>query len=112
MPSVATLASLVGIAVLSTTSACIFCFRILATAGATNLLLVTFLISISVILLGIAFLDESLLTKYLVGMALIDVGMAAVDGRPWKKLRALWDIRESRYAAKPRKREKRFQRDR
>ena len=95
MPSVATLASLVGIAVLSTASAYILYFRILATAGATNLLLVTFLTPISAILLGIAFLDESLLLKYLVGMALIGTGMAAVDGRPWKKLRVLWDIRES-----------------
>ena len=95
MPSVAAFASLVGIAVFSTALAYILYFRILATAGATNLLLVTFLIPISAILLGIAFLDESLLPKYLVGMALIGAGMAAVDGRPWKKLRVLWDIRES-----------------
>ena len=95
MPSVATLASLVGIAVLSIALAYILYFRILATAGATNLLLVTFLIQISAILLGISFLDESLLPKYLVGIALIGTGMAAVDSRPWKKLRALWDIRES-----------------
>ncbi|MEK9702274.1 MAG: DMT family transporter [Deltaproteobacteria bacterium] len=95
MPSVAAIASLVGIAVLSTALAYILYFRILATAGATNLLLVTFLIPISAILLGIAFLDESLLPKHLVGMSLIGAGMAAVDGRPWKKLKVLWAIRES-----------------
>ncbi len=49
----------------------------------------------SAILLGIAFLDESLLPKHLVGMSLIGAGMAAVDGRPWKKLKVLWAIRES-----------------
>ncbi len=95
MPSVAAIASLVGIAVLSTALAYILYFRILATTGATNLLLVTFLIPISAILLGIAFLDESLLPKHLVGMSLIGAGMAAVDGRPWKKLKVLWAIRES-----------------
>ena len=95
IPSVAEIASLVGIAVLSTALAYILYFRILATAGATNLLLVTFLIPISAILLGIAFLDESLLPKHLVGMALIGAGMAAVDGRPWKKLKALRATRES-----------------
>ena len=95
MPSVAAFASLVGIAVFSTALAYILYFRILATAGATNLLLVTFLIPISAILLGIAFLDESLLPKHLVGMSLIGAGMAAVDGRPWKKLKVLWAIRES-----------------
>ncbi|MDG2195423.1 MAG: DMT family transporter [SAR324 cluster bacterium] len=94
MPSVAAFASLVGIAVFSTALAYILYFRILATAGATNLLLVTFLIPISAILLGIAFLDESLLPKHLVGMSLIGAGMAAVDGRPWKKLKALWATRE------------------
>ena len=95
IPSVAAIASLIGIAVLSTALAYILYFRILATAGATNLLLVTFLIPISAILLGIAFLDESLLPKHLVGMALIGAGMAAVDGRPWKKLKALRATRES-----------------
>ena len=74
-------------------------FPNLATAGATKLLLATFLIPISAILsailLGIAFLDESLLPKHLVGMALIGAGMAAVDGRPWKKLKALRATRES-----------------
>ena len=99
IPSVAAIASLVGIAVLSTALAYILYFRILAIAGATKLLLATFLISISAILsailLGIAVLDESLLPKHLVGMALIGADMAAVDGRPWKKLKALRATRES-----------------
>ena len=95
MPSLAALSSLAGIAVLSTALAYILYFRILATAGATNLLLVTFLIPISAILLGITFLDEHLLEKHLVGVALIGTGMAAVDGRPWNRLKVLWNVRES-----------------
>ena len=67
----------------------------LATAGAVNLLLITFLIPISAILLGITFLDESLLPKHLVGIALIVTGMSVVDSRPWKKLKVLWTVNES-----------------
>ena len=95
MPSLAALSSLFGIAVLSTALAYILYFRILATAGAVNLLLVTFLILISAILLGVTFLDESLLPKHLFGIALIGTGMSVVDSRPWKKLKALWTLNES-----------------
>ena len=95
MPSLAALSSLFGIAVLSTALAYILYFRILATAGAVNLLLVTFLIPISAILLGVTFLDESLLPKHLFGIALIGTGMSVVDSRRWKKLKALWTVNES-----------------
>ena len=44
VPSLATIGALVGVAILSTALAYILYFRILETAGATNLLLVTFLI--------------------------------------------------------------------
>lgn len=81
MPSMAAWGALAGVAVLSTALAYILYFRILATAGATNLLLVTFLIPVSAILLGIGVLDEILLPKHLTGMALIGVGLAAIDGR-------------------------------
>ena len=81
VPSLAALAALVGLALLSTALAYILYFRILATAGATNLLLVTFLIPVSAILLGIGFLDEVLAAKHVAGMALIGAGLAAIDGR-------------------------------
>ncbi len=42
-------------------------FRILAAAGATNLLLVTFLIPVSAILLGALVLGEMLLPRHFVG---------------------------------------------
>lgn len=63
-------------------------FRLLASAGATNLLLVTFLIPVNALLLGMTFLDERLDPNHFAGMALIGVGLAAIDGRPLKTLKA------------------------
>lgn len=88
MPSMASIGALVGVAAISTAFAYVLYFRILATAGATNLLLVTFLIPVSAILLGVLFLGEVLMPKHLAGMAMIGLGLAAIDGRPWRALRA------------------------
>jgi drug/metabolite transporter (DMT)-like permease len=84
MPDATVIGAIVGVAALSTALAFILYFRILATAGATNLLLVTFLIPVSAILLGVMLLHETLLPKHLFGMAAIGFGLAAIDGRPWK----------------------------
>lgn len=80
-PDAATWGALIGIALLCTVLAYILYFRILAVAGATNLLLVTFLIPASAILLGSLVLGEPLLAREFVGMALIGVGLAFIDGR-------------------------------
>lgn len=82
MPSPTTWGALLGLAVLSTALAYVIYFRILARAGATNLLLVTFLIPVSALLLGIGVLGEVLRPRELAGMALIGLGLAAIDGRP------------------------------
>ena len=74
-------AVMLALALFSTALAYILYFRILATAGATNLLLVTFLIPVSAILLGAAFLGEQLTLKDFTGMGLICLGLAAIDGR-------------------------------
>ncbi|PWE56048.1 EamA family transporter [Metarhizobium album] len=87
MPGTETLAALAGLALLSTAIAYVLFFRILATAGATNLMLVTFLIPVSAILLGALVLGEQLLPKHFAGMAMIAIGLAAIDGRiaqAWK----------------------------
>lgn len=81
VPDATTWGALIGIALLCTVLAYILYFRILAAAGATNLLLVTFLIPVTAILLGSLFLNESLLAREFVGMALIGVGLAFIDGR-------------------------------
>ena len=81
LPSLYTSASIVGLAVLSTALAYILYFRILASAGATNLLLVTLLIPVSAILLGSTILGETLTTHQIAGMALIGAGLLIMDGR-------------------------------
>lgn len=92
-PGMAALGALVGLAAVSTALACVLFFRLLSTAGATNLALVAFLVPVSAILLGILFLGEVAMPKHVAGMALIGLGLAAIDGRPWRALR--------RYLPKP-----------
>ncbi len=81
MPGLPVLTALASLALLSTALAYVLYFRLLASAGATRLLLVTFLIPISAILLGGLFLGEQLQPLQLAGMALIGSGLAAIDGR-------------------------------
>lgn len=88
MPSPLAIGALIAVAILSTALAYIIFFRILSAAGATNLALVTFLIPVSAVLLGVLLLGEVILPKHIVGMALISLGLAAIDGRPWRKLKA------------------------
>lgn len=78
--------ALIGLAILSTAVAYILFFRILATAGATNLMLVTILIPPSAILLGALVLGEQLALRHLVGLALIALGLASIDGRLWRRI--------------------------
>jgi drug/metabolite transporter (DMT)-like permease len=86
MPSIGTIAALLSLALLSTALAYVLYFRILATAGATNVLLVTLLVPVSAILAGVLLLGEVLQAKHLAGMVLIGLGLAAIDGRPWRAL--------------------------
>lgn len=87
MPGATTLAALAGLASLSTAFAYWLYFRLLATAGATNLLLVTFLVPVGAILLGVLVLGETLAPRHLAGMALIGAGLAAIDGRVVRRFR-------------------------
>jgi len=80
-PGAAVWGSVVGLAVLSTALAYIIFFRLIATAVATNTSLVTLLIPVSAVLLGVTFLGEQLSMPQLGGMALIGLGLLALDGR-------------------------------
>ena len=80
-PSASAFAAIFGIAALSTALAYVLYFRLLASSGATNLLLVTFLIPVSAIVLGSLVLGERLAAKHFLGMSLIGAGLAAIDGR-------------------------------
>ncbi len=76
-----------ALALPSTAFAYVLFFRILASAGATNLGLVTFLIPVTAVLLGVILLGEDLALRHVAGMALIALGLAAIDGRPWRRVR-------------------------
>ena len=88
VPGLGTWSALIGLAVPSTALAYLLYFRIIATAGATNVLLVTFLIPVSAILLGVLVLGERLDASHLAGMALIGAGLVAIDGRVGRLLAA------------------------
>lgn len=81
VPGLPVWAAILGLAVLSTALAYVLYFRILASAGATNVLLVTLLVPASAILLGSMVLAERLETRHFAGMALIAIGLAVIDGR-------------------------------
>jgi len=81
MPGFEIWLAIIGLALISTAFAYILYFRILSTAGATNLLLVTLLIPVSAILLGTAVLGEQLELKHMLGMGLISIGLLSIDGR-------------------------------
>jgi drug/metabolite transporter (DMT)-like permease len=81
MPHITTWEAVLGVGLLSTALGYVLYFRILATAGATNLLLVTFLIPVSAVLLGALVLGELLLPRHFLGMALIGSGLILIDGR-------------------------------
>ena len=81
MPGVEIWMAIVSLALFSTALAYILYFRILSTAGATNVLLVTLLVPVSAILLGTIILGEQLEIKHMTGMVMISIGMLAIDGR-------------------------------
>ena len=80
-----------ALALLSTELAYILYFRILSTAGATNVRLVTLLSPVSVILLGTAVLGEQLELKHMLGMGLICIGLSSIDGRVFLIIKLLKD---------------------
>ena len=81
MPGLPVWTAVVGMATLSTALGYVLYFRILATAGATNLLLVTLLIPVSAIIMGTVLLGEQLEPHQLFGFAAIAAGLAVIDGR-------------------------------
>ncbi len=85
-PSAAAWGALLGISLVSTALAYMIYFRILAAAGATNLLLVTFLLPGSALALGVLVLGERVAPNAMIGLALIGLGLAGIDGRPARAL--------------------------
>lgn len=80
-PSAASVVAICGLATVSTALAYLLYFRILASAGATNVLLVTFLIPVSALLLGVGVLGEVIHMLEYAGMGCIFLGLMVIDGR-------------------------------
>jgi drug/metabolite transporter (DMT)-like permease len=85
VPSVQTTFALAGLALVSTALAYVLFFRIMRSAGPSNVMLVTFLIPVSAILLGSGLLGETLLPRHIAGMAAIFAGLALIDGRLFRR---------------------------
>jgi drug/metabolite transporter (DMT)-like permease len=82
LPSVATMASVIALAVICTAFAYVLFFRILDMAGATNVSLVTMLVPVSATLIAVPLLGERLEVLTILGFAVITLGLMVLDGRP------------------------------
>jgi drug/metabolite transporter (DMT)-like permease len=94
-PGLGPLAALSALALLCTAFAYVLYFRLIDHAGATNALLVTLLVPPTAILLGALFLGEALAPQDFLGLALIALGLAAIDGRLLSLLRRSRAAREA-----------------
>jgi len=83
--------AVIGLGAFSTALAYILFFNLLSSAGATNVTLVAFLVPVTAIFLGWLVLDEQLNIEHFAGMAFIGLGLAAIDGRLWAKLKNVTD---------------------
>ncbi len=86
-PSLGAWAAIVALALVCTAFAYVLYFRLIDSAGATNALLVTLLVPPTAILLGGLFLNEVLAPRDFAGLALIALGLAAIDGRLFALIR-------------------------
>ena len=80
-PPITALAAITALALLCTAFGYVLYFRLIDRAGATNALLVTLLVPPVAILLGGLFLGEQLAPQDFLGLGLIALGLAAIDGR-------------------------------
>jgi drug/metabolite transporter (DMT)-like permease len=85
VPSFEATGSILALGVLCSSFAYILYFRLIEEAGATNALLVTILVPPFAILIGWAVLSETLGLAELVGLVLIAIGLAAIDGRLFQR---------------------------
>jgi drug/metabolite transporter (DMT)-like permease len=80
-PPVSAWGAIIALALFCTAFGYVLYFRLIETSGATNALLVTLLVPPVAILLGGMFLGEHLAPQDFIGLALIALGLAAIDGR-------------------------------
>jgi len=80
-PPAEAIAAIVALAVVCTAFGYVLYFKLIDSSGATNALLVTLLVPPTAILLGVLFLGEVISPVDIGGLALIGLGLAAIDGR-------------------------------
>jgi drug/metabolite transporter (DMT)-like permease len=95
LPPLEAWGSIVALAVLCSAFGYVLYFKLIDSSGATNALLVTLLVPPIAIFLGALVLGETLAPQDFLGLALIALGLAAIDGR----LLSLWRGRRLRPAA-------------
>ena len=86
-PPLSAWGAIIALALLCTALGYVLYFKLIATSGATNALLVTLLVPPVAILLGGLFLSETLAPQDFLGLLLIALGLAAIDGRLVSSLR-------------------------
>ncbi len=83
--SASTWLALLGLGIFCSGFAYLIYFRVLAKSGATNLMLVTFLIPVSAIILSMTFLGDRPGWNVFAGMGLILTALICIDGRIFQK---------------------------
>jgi drug/metabolite transporter (DMT)-like permease len=81
VPGATAVAAVLGLAAFSTALAYVVFFRINATAGPTNVMLVTLLIPVTATALGVLILGEALALNQVAGALIIASGLVVIDGR-------------------------------
>ena len=96
LPPVTAVGAIVALALLCTALGYVLYFRLIDSAGATNALLVTLLVPPFAIVFGSLFLGEVLAPQDFFGLALIALGLAAIDGRLLRRLRLYREVTSAR----------------
>lgn len=89
LPPLHALSAVLGLAIFSTALAYIVFFRISASAGPSNVMLVTLLIPVTATGLGVLILGETLTAYQIAGALIIASGLIVIDGRllaRWKSV--------------------------
>jgi drug/metabolite transporter (DMT)-like permease len=81
IPTLESVLAALALGVPATAIAYLFYFKTIDRAGATNAMLVAFIMPVVAIILGITFLGEMLTSGQIAGTLLIALGLLVLDGR-------------------------------
>jgi drug/metabolite transporter (DMT)-like permease len=81
VPGAPAILALLSLALISTALAYLVFFRLNASAGPTNVMLVTLLIPVTATFLGVALLNETVTPHQIAGAVIIASGLVVIDGR-------------------------------